>query len=159
VPDQPADELALLDRHRRVARYYLKGRPQTWIARKLGVSQPTVSRDLEAVRKRWLAEMVKNLDAVKVRELARIDEIEVSYWRAWERSIGKHTRTTETLSGDEIEVSETTETLVGDPRFLAGVMACVERRCRIFGLDAPKRLDAKVSVPVKVVAGINMDAI
>ena len=27
----------------------------------------------------------------------------------------------------------------GDPRFLDGVLKCVERRCSILGLDAPKQ--------------------
>jgi hypothetical protein len=27
----------------------------------------------------------------------------------------------------------------GNPAFLAGVLTCIERRCSILGLDAPKR--------------------
>jgi hypothetical protein len=91
--------------------------------------------------------------------LARIDHLDASYWHAWERSVGKHTVTTETLSGAEaeMEVSERSEELAGDPRFLAGIMSCIERRCKILDLDAPKQLSAQVAVPVKVISGFDLE--
>ncbi|MHC4984512.1 MAG: hypothetical protein ACYTF6_15275, partial [Planctomycetota bacterium] len=32
----------------------------------------------------------------------------------------------------------------GDPRFLAGVQWCIERRCKILGLDAPTKAQASL---------------
>lgn len=155
-----AEDFAILDRRRRVTRLYLRGRSQRWIAARVGVSQPTVFRDLEAIRKEWLAAAVFDMNAAKVQELAKLDELELTYWRAWERSIGTHTKKTETVGKDGgLELSETSEELVGDPRFLAGVMTCVERRCKILGLDAPKQINGTIQVPVKVVAGINMEMV
>ena len=31
--------------------------------------------------------------------------------------------------------------LVGDPRFLAGVQWCIDKRCKIMGLDAPQLVE------------------
>ena len=34
-----------------------------------------------------------------------------------------------------------TEGRIGDPRFLTVLDNCIERRCKILGIEAPKRLD------------------
>jgi hypothetical protein len=40
----------------------------------------------------------------------------------------------------------------GNPAFLAGVMSCIERRCKLLGLDAPAKaeLTGKDGGPVQV---------
>ena len=45
----------------------------------------------------------------------------------------------ETQKGQERSVM--TEERTGDPRYLDGVMRCIERRCHLLGLDAPAKLD------------------
>ena len=66
------------------------------------------------------------------------------------RSVGKtviKTRTAKVIpKGDEeggrrTEKSATRQTkeLVGDPRFIDGILRCIERRCAILGIDAGKK--------------------
>lgn len=155
-------------RHRAVARLYLRGLPQHDIAAKLGISQTTVSQDLTAIRTYWLESCKLDMDAIKAKELAKLDALEMEYWRAWERSKQEHTKRTRTyVEGTEkgkqaeglpVTVTETVEQTSGDPRFLAGIESCMLRRAKMLGLDAPKLLDVGVT-PLKVVAGVDYDAV
>jgi len=81
-----AHELYLQKRRSRVTELYLEGRSQRDIALALGVSVTLVSQDLKAVRDEWLAMRVKDMDAVKAEELARIDHLEAVAWTAWRSS-------------------------------------------------------------------------
>jgi hypothetical protein len=93
---------------------YLRGRRQTYIATKLGISQQQVSYDIKQLRRRWRESSVVNFNEAAQEQLARIDELERTYWIAWERS--------------------TTDTKVGNASFLEGVQWCVEQRCKILGI-------------------------
>src|SRR5581483_4024403 len=82
----PAKALAILERRKAVAERYLRGETQWEIARTLGVSQGQVSRDLKAIRQEWLNSSVCNFNELKAREIAKVDELERTYWAAWEES-------------------------------------------------------------------------
>jgi len=129
-----------------VADLYLSGTIQAEIAEQLEVNQSTISRDLKSLRKAWLASALVAIDKAKAQELAKIDRLEREYWTAWVRSCGD----TETvkqrgkpgskgISTDSIE--KTSKEQSGDPRFLAGVQWCIERRCKLFGLDEPQEFN------------------
>lgn len=125
-----------------LARLYLRGWPQREIAKRLGVVQQQVSYDLGVVRRRWQESAVRDFNADKERELAKVDELERTYWEAWERSIGTHEKSRTGRRGADGEDAQSwaqieREELVGNPAFLAGVMSCIKRRCEILGLDAP----------------------
>ena len=134
-----------------VSELYLKGLTQAEIARQINVDQSTVSRDLAHIQKAWNEAAIRNLDEVKAQELAKIDALERTYWKAWERSIGtvqvktikaKGPRPTGGRNDPAPELAEQTirtEELNGDPRYLQGVMACIERRCKLLGIDAPDK--------------------
>lgn len=96
---------------------YLKGKTQQEIADELGVSRSQIEYDLNQIRHRWSTQTVYNLDQYKAKELAKLDALEREHWQAWEAS-------------------------EDDPRFLDGVLKCIERRAKLLGLDGP----AKVSV-------------
>ncbi len=160
-----------------ISRLYLKHKRQDEIAAELNLSQSTVSRDLKALQTLWLEKSIMNIDAVKARELEKIDLLELTYWEAWQSSIGQSVSTTKksvmraarpkpvspgqvvTASQPDVasqELTEYTEKLRGDPRFLAGVMDCIERRCAILGIDAPRKTDVmsggqKITSPVTMV--------
>ena len=49
----------------------------------------------------------------------------------------------------------------GDPRYLTGVMTCINKRCQLLGLDAPKddslTLKGDAKAPIEfVVGGVNL---
>jgi len=111
-------------------------------------SHQAVQRDVTALVARWKSESLRDITEVKAGELAKLDRLERVAWEAWERSVGKHqVRTTKTGRVDkegsiiaEPEVTLRTEPLAGDPRFLATVLECQERRSKLLGLDMPAKV-------------------
>lgn len=137
--------------YRRITDMYLQGKTQAEIASVIGLAQQQVSYDLAIIQRRWKTDTAINLDEAKQKELSRIDTLERTYWDAWEHSAGEHTKTrTEQalgILGDDDEkklplskVTTEVETLLGVPAFLSGVMSCIERRCKLLGLDAPTKI-------------------
>jgi hypothetical protein len=66
--------------------------------------------------------------------------LESTYWEAWERS--KENAETSVIRDtpqgrfhEERSVGQS-----GNPAFLEGVLKCVNKRCELLGLDAPKKI-------------------
>jgi arginine repressor len=139
-------KLEMSGRRERVAELYLRQKTQMEIAAELDVDQATVSRDLKELQRIWRESAVMALDEVKARELAKIDALEREYWDAWElsKSAKENTLTEKVDDGDgtrfKAQVSKTAQT--GDARYLSGVQWCIERRCKLLGLDAAQKVDA-----------------
>lgn len=137
-----SDDLAVQARRERVAAMYLQGLTQYEIAEREKINQGNVSRDLQAVRKAWQSSAIRDYDEDVNRELDRIDLLERTYWDAWQRSLSERTRSrtkrrTGAQPSDEASVER--EQRDGNPAYLAGVLSCIEKRCKILGLDAPER--------------------
>lgn len=123
-----------------VAEMYLKGSTMAVIADKLGHSLNMVSYDLREVRKRWRASAVRDFDAHREEQLARLDLLEAAAWREWERSCEDYwKKTVGKTSQDDIDKEET-GAQTGDPRYINAILSIVERRCRLLGLDAPTKV-------------------
>jgi len=141
-PRRSASQLAR-DR-RRIAELYLEGWLQADIAEELELSQSTISNDLNALHKRWLESSLIDFDQAKAVEIAKVDKLEREYYRAWRESKeDKEISVTEKAVGEKPRSTAQIrrEGQVGDPRFLAGVQWCIERRCKILGIDAPTKTD------------------
>jgi len=135
--DQREEQLA------NVARLYLQGQTQAAIGKQLGVSQRQISYDLAIVRERWLESSIRNFDEAKAQELAKIDRVELEFWRGWERSLlDKEISNTKRRQGkdESLEASMRKEGQAGDPRFMDGVLKCITKRCEIFGFDSAKKV-------------------
>lgn len=131
----------IAQRRQDVAERYLRGEYQSAIAQALGVDTATISRDLAAVRAVWLDSAIRDFDAAKAQELAKIDEVERAAWAAWERST-KDKEVAVQEAGADKKLKKATlrkEGQSGNPAFLSTILTCIERRCSILGLDAPKR--------------------
>jgi len=147
----------------RIADLYLKGRLQVDIAEEVGVTQATVSRDLKVLHQEWLEDAKIDFDKAKAKEIAKIDNLERIYHAAWERSC----EDAETVRKKKSQVGEGSEhkemvTIAkgqaGDPRFLAGVQWCIDRRCKVLGIDAPAKTDITSSGQIiHVIGGVNLD--
>lgn len=131
-----------------IAELYLKGKPQQAIADHLAqnrdytVTQQTISRDIATIQQRWLDSSLTDYNAAKAQELARIDNLERVYWEQFEASKAQTIRRkVSKRDGSVIEVSQDVSNNTGDPRFLQGVMSCIEKRIKILGLDAPTKMD------------------
>lgn len=133
-----------------VARRYLAGETQQMIAIALGISRSQVSYDLATLRRRWRESSMRDFEVARAAELAKVDNLERQYWESWHRSEQEQQRTRTRrvragAKGKRDEVSLEREARDGDPRFLAGVQWCIERRCKLLGLDAPARTAADVT--------------
>jgi len=79
-------------------------------------------------------------DEAKARELAKVDRLEREYWTAWGRSCKDAETLRQEGSGEKpSRVVKIKRPRNGDPAFLRGVQWCIERRCKIIGVDAPSK--------------------
>jgi len=134
------------ERRHRVSALYLKGWAQFKIAEEVGVTQAQVSKDLKVLTEKWRESALVDLNEIKLKELAKIDQLEFEAWEAWEKS---KQDTKETIKkakgkGDETTYKEQTVkdiTMYGDPRYFATIQWCINKRCEIFGVDAPIKVE------------------
>jgi hypothetical protein len=136
------------------AQWYCQGVPQHQMASRLGMSVKQVEYDLRLLRVQWRRERQSFADRLDV-ELAKLDNLEREAWEAWHHS-RQPTTTTEVRAqsrgpnggGADVELHRTTRTEqgYGDPRYLELVLRCIDRRCRLLGLDAPARGQPEVAL-------------
>ena len=157
-PKPRRDKVEIANRRQKVAEFYLRGMYQADIAAEVGVDQATISRDLAGLRKEWLQSALVDINEAKAKELAKIDQLEVEYWAAWERSklnaevevieqignrrkpkAGEKDTDEPAIVPERLKKYKRVEGQSGNPAFLAGIQWCITKRCDILGLDAPKR--------------------
>lgn len=143
LPELGSDQAAIEQRRERVARLYCSGKSQRAVALAVGVCQTTVASDLQEIRKQWLSDAKMNFAERQAQELAKIDAVESEAWDAWERT--KAEAAGEPIPEQEPEAVGPKKRVrvlgfTGEEKYLALVLRCVERRCRMLGLDAPDTL-------------------
>jgi transposase len=142
---------------------YLSGVGQYEIAKKLGMSQSQVSRDIAKAHEEWAKRTTYNLDEEKAKRLAEIDNLERMYHAGYRRTVGTHKLTTKETNlvgenGFDGKTTVKTEKLAGDVAFLNGVLSCISERCRILGTyAATKQITAQV--PPKLLAAAQIDSL
>lgn len=99
----------------------------------------TVHNDIQTLLAEYKEQRIVELEDAQRVELARINEVEKTAWEAWERSKQRETQTDKSVIGEKsrTESGTTKEETPGDPRFLQIIMNCIDKRCKILGLDAP----------------------
>lgn len=134
-----------------IARHYLRGWSQNEIANRISeertysLSQATISNEIKLLHEKWRESYLVDIDAVKAKELARLDELELAYWEGWQRSL----RNTEDQEQSAVQdkygsnqnksyerksVTKSTKQRDGHVDFLKGVERCIALRLKIFGL-------------------------
>lgn len=136
----PNEEFEIEQRRCKVAEMYLRGCSQRQIGQAVSVSQTTVFKDLQAVRKAWKDSMIRDFDEAKARELEKIDLVEREAWAAWERSQKNAVTHTKGVNSKGVVDEKKRSGQYGDGKFLDVVMACIKRRCDLLGLDAPVKV-------------------
>lgn len=136
----------------KVARMYLQGKTQYEIAAEMGFAVSQIAYDLKMIRKEWQESRFADLDQIKAEQLAKIDELERTAMNSFMQSLLPREVTItekESMGLDQsgkplpgpMRASTRKESQVGDPRFLEIVFKCIDRRCRLFGFDAPVKMD------------------
>jgi hypothetical protein len=138
----------------KISKLYLQGMTQSEIAATVNLNQSTISRLLDELSQDWLVEGVYNFNEAKQDQLHKINALEVTYWDAWNRSIGIKK---EYIVTDKILMSQggpipaedkrvKTWKEVGATQYLDGIKWCIEQRCKILGLYAPTKQDISGNV-------------
>ncbi len=117
----------------------LKGWTQQQIGEHLGLNQSQVSRELTKIKDNWKRESTRDYSLCVEQELLRLSLLEAELWQAWEKSQQPKESTSSEKKGNEVKVGKRTEQRAGNPQFLQGVQWCIDRRCKLLGLDAPTK--------------------
>lgn len=96
---------------------------QQQMADELGVGQATISRDVQAVRAEWHAERMQDIEEYITDDLARLAAAESYIWPL---------------------------IVAGKPHAVDRLLAIMDRRARLLGMDAPQRIDITHSVEEEV---------
>ena len=111
------------------------------IAEELGVSVGYIYSEYKEVEKSWRAIARTSMDDLKARELAKLDAIEAEAWKAWQRSCDAATKQREEYEyqsdGNRRRKKGTLfrDDSIGNPKFLDVIAKCIDRRCKLLGLD------------------------
>ena len=139
---KPRRALRLATRRARIAEMLLLGRTYRDMAHAVGVrSTQTIFADVKAVIAEWRETQQHHVSEWVSMELERIGRVESQAWEAWERS-------REDAVIDSVEkfpkfkkTKHVAKGQAGNPSFLDVVLRCVQRRCELLGLDAPKDIN------------------
>ena len=135
----------------------MQGWLQVDIAEELSLNQSTISRDLEHLYEVWRQSSLVDINKAKSEELAKVDRLEREYWQAWVHSCeDAETMRQEGTKTEEGKIKpdkvvKTAKGQAGDPRFLSGVQWCIDKRCEIFGIDAPKKIEQSGKLEIEYV--------
>ena len=114
-----------------MATLYLRKISQERIAKELGISQPTVSRDIKVLVKRWKEAALSDVDERRGQELAELEGMELDC--AVQFSASK------------------------DVRWLGQRLRVKERIAKMLGLDAPEKRQVTGDVTINYTGNVNPD--
>jgi len=158
----------------RIAEMHASGMPQREIATQFSLTQGQICRDLKEIYQRWAAADSKpDLKVIRQRILAKLADLEKTYRQAWLDSLkpkeivskkqvsipgeatGAGANLKTSADRERNEASLRTEERDGNVAFLNGILACVDRECKLRGVDAPQKLEVSVSEPIKIIRVVN----
>ena len=129
------------------------GRSQREIAAAEGLSQSAVSKILRRLETRALQELVDRVEQQKARQSLRLDYLYGESLRAWAASKADATRRVQRTTqagagggaGGGTVAQLVVETQHGDPRYLEVARKVLADQRRVWGLDAPQKLDVRAT--------------
>jgi hypothetical protein len=129
---------------------HLRGMSQRQIATDLQISQAAVSKILARVEQRALRDHAELVMRMKGQQTLQLDHIRQQAMAAWHASKTEATRRRQRrVEGgtDEAQtIAEVTiESTYGDPRYLAEARAALTDLRKLWGLDAPQKLDVRAT--------------
>jgi len=143
MPPRTTVKLKRAQRRVQVAELHLKGWTHRQIAARLGIDSATIRHDLAHLRRDWQTSAIGDFHQAQQQELARLAQVEREAWSAWDDSKRDLVTTKVSKEGDENRskqrAEQTTRGQSGNPRYLDVIQRCIERRCKMFGLDVPLR--------------------
>lgn len=168
-----------------ITKWYLEGLNHHQISMRLSalrgyeIKRKQISNTVHEIYRRWQLAYLTDFNRLKVRELAKIDKLEAEYIEAWENSkadkVALERTQIEDTHGDTKgredgkggggkQAYSRTKTITKkekrDPNavYLEGVRWCIQKRCEIFGLNAPSTVNINWRKQAEE-AGLDPDAI
>lgn len=139
---------SIAKRRKEISELLLKGYAQAEVASKLNIAQSTVSEESKKIMVAWRQSTIRDFDAARGMEVAKLERIERESWAGYERSQQPfQSATTEGEQGMQ-KAKRTIRHQNGDPRFLAIILQCQERRAKLLGLDAPVQVAPLLGEPI-----------
>jgi predicted transcriptional regulator len=138
-------------RELRVMELSVLGWSQHQIAGDLGISQAAVSKILKRIELRVLRELADTVERQKARQSLRLEHLFAESMRSWQDSKADSTRrrqrkTDGGRSGGGATVAEiVVENQHGDPRYLEEARKALADHRKIWGLDAPQKVDIRAT--------------
>jgi hypothetical protein len=128
------------------------GWSQHQIAADLGISQAAVSKILKRIELRLLREMAETVDRQKARHTYRLEHLFAEAMKAWTASQADTTRRRQRKthddgggSGEQMVAEIVVENQHGDPRYLDEARKALADLRKLWGLDAPQRMDLRAT--------------
>jgi hypothetical protein len=128
----------------------VQGASQHHIAEDLGITQPAVSKLLQRIETRLLRELAETVGRQRARQALRLEHLYAEAMGAWNESKSDSTRRrqrkTQGGHGPEATVAEiVSENQHGDPRYLDEARKALADHRKLWGLDAPQKVDLRAS--------------
>jgi transposase len=123
-----------------------QGYSQSHIAAALGITQPAVSQMVRRMEERAFEDFATVLARRKARQTLRLDHVYAEAMAAWERSKADTTRRRQRKTvGGSTGTATVAELVVenehGDPRYLEEARKALADASKLWGLDAPHKID------------------
>ena len=138
-------------RELRVMELSVAGWSQHQIAGDLGISQAAVSKMLKRIELRVLRELADTVERQKARQTLRLEHLFAEAMRSWQDSKTDSTRRRQRKTdGGTCGAGSTVAELVvenqhGDPRYLEEARKALADHRKIWGLDAPQKVDVRAT--------------
>jgi len=127
------------------------GWSQHRIAADIGVSQPAVSKILKRAEAALFRELLDTAERQKARHTLRLEHLFAESLQAWEASKADTTRRRQSRTHDAqgraggIVAEVVVDQHHGDPRYLEEARKALADHRKLWGLDAPHKLDVRAS--------------
>lgn len=138
-------EIGREERLARLADLVLRGRGPAAICTDLDITISQLREMQAELKTRWRQSASRDTDEIIQQELARLEHLQAEYWAAWESS----QMTIEIPLSTRLRMQRNVSRRIsfgGDPTYLAGVLACMDRRSKMLGLDAPLKVDVTARI-------------
>lgn len=141
-----------------ITSYLLQGYSHRWISEKVGLSEPTITKEVAIIQQYWEDHAITNWNQLRNQQLARIDVLEWEAWAGYYRSlrpsevetvqegraetVEKADRKGENASLDKLNrlARKVRKERDGERGWLDTVKWCIAERNRMLGFYAPLTL-------------------
>jgi predicted transcriptional regulator len=139
----------------------IRGQTQHAIARELGISQAAVSKMRHRLESRIYVELARVRGRQKAVCSLRLEHLYGQAIQAWERSQRDMTRKLQRMTQGGAQGGATVAELVtenehGDPRYLEEARKALADLTKLWGLDAPYKVEVRANTPRQDLSGLSL---